>query len=169
MIHCISVIVLISHLERKKSKALSSKILNELSSRFLSRTEFFEASLTSFFRNFRKVWNRTIFKNSECSETNFSELFDPKTGVLPQKTGNYFQTFFAKFLQIIKNGYFQKNSELRKTNFSETHKNEKFGNFRLTQGLKEILIEVVERSNLTFPKFVILIFREQKVPSNVNR
>jgi len=32
-------------------------------------------------------------------------------------------------------GYFQKISELRKTNFSETHENKKFGNFHLTQGL----------------------------------
>jgi hypothetical protein len=90
MIHCISIIVLISHLERKKSKALRSKILNKLSSQFLSRSNFFGIFEVRVFRNFWKVRNRTISENSECSENPVSELFDPKTGFLPPKTGNYF-------------------------------------------------------------------------------
>jgi hypothetical protein len=59
---------------------------------------FRSSSLTSFFLNFWKVWNRTnseIFKSLEFSEiavfnpkTWVSELFDPKTE-------NYFRTFFA--------------------------------------------------------------------------
>jgi hypothetical protein len=76
--------------------------------------------LTSFFRNFRKVWNRTNSKFSvilKCSET---PVFDPKTLFLPQrqgffysKTGNYFQTYFqtifTKFLRVQKDQIFPKN------------------------------------------------------------
>ncbi len=36
---------------------------------------FRSSSLTSFFRNFLKFWNRTISKISECSENPVSELF----------------------------------------------------------------------------------------------
>jgi len=67
-----------------------------------------------------------------CFQT-FSKLFDPKTV-------NYLQTFFAIFLQFKKTGYLRKISELRKTNFSVTRENEKFGNFCLTQGLSSLTI-----------------------------
>jgi len=185
------------------SKALRSKVLTKLSSRFLSWNEFSQFLKFEFnviFCNFWKVWNRTISEisvNSEHSENpvsklyqTFSKLFDPKTVFFTQKqvflnskTGvfltqkqvfllelkfyvvlfesfiidvkfwlisklfselkfqNFIPNFFAKISRVRKfhefknSGYFQKNSELRKTNFSEACKNEKFGNFCLTQGL----------------------------------
>jgi len=58
-------------------------------------------------------------------------LFDPKTGFFDSKT----QTLHT-FIEIFKNYvHFRIISELRKPNISETRENEKFGNFRLTQGL----------------------------------
>jgi hypothetical protein len=107
----------------------------------------------SFFRNFRKVRIRTnseIFVSWEVLET---AVFNPKTGVsklfpnfLTQKQGFltqkqeiisklFSELYSQNFCEFEKNGYFRKISELRKTNFSETRENEKFGNFRLTQGL----------------------------------
>jgi len=72
---------------------LRSKLLTELSSRYLCQNKFFSdfqsLSLMSFFCNFRKVWNRTISKISEHFPK-FSKLFDPKTGFFDSKTG-----FFA--------------------------------------------------------------------------
>ncbi len=79
--------------------------------------------------------------------------FDPKTGVsklflnsltqkqvfLTQKQeiiSEFISKLFSQnFLKFEKFGFFQKKSELRKPNISETHENEKFGNFGLTQGL----------------------------------
>ena len=102
---------------------------------------------------------------SELSEVfpKFSKLFDPKTGFFDSKTQNlhtffeifkiyiqfwiisklfsklkfpnFFPNFFAKILRVRKFRFFQKISELRQPNISETRKNEKFGKFRLTQGL----------------------------------
>ncbi len=94
--------------------------------------------LASFFCNFWKIWNRTnseYFVSSEYLET---PVFDPKTGLLTQKGDfdpNLFLNFFVKFSWIQKTGVFRKISKLQKSNNSETRKNEKFGNFRLLQGL----------------------------------
>jgi len=55
---------------------------------------FQSSILTSFFRNFRKVWNRTNSEysvNSECSET---PVFDPN--LLP----NYFCKIFASLKKL---------------------------------------------------------------------
>ncbi len=93
----------------------------------------------------------------------FSKLFDPKTGFFDSKTQtlhsfiwyfwnwhtilvnirtfselkfpNFFSNFFAKILQVWKFRFFQKISKLRQPNISKTRKIEKFGKFRLTQGL----------------------------------
>jgi len=72
---------------------------------------FQSSSLTSFFHNFWKVWNRTnseIFANSEFSETavfnhktGFSKPFDPKTG-------NYFQTSKNELFQNMQKQKVQK-------------------------------------------------------------
>jgi len=80
------------------SKALRSKVLTKLSSRFLSWNEFSQFLKFEFnviFCNFWKVWNRTISEisvNSEHSENpvsklyqTFSKLFDPKTVFFTQK------------------------------------------------------------------------------------
>jgi len=81
-----------------RTKDLYSELELECSSRNSSPNEFFvidfqNSILTSFFRNFWKVWNRTNSEfsvNSECSET---PVFYPKTPVFVTKTGNYFCTY----------------------------------------------------------------------------
>jgi hypothetical protein len=110
------------------------------------------------FPNF--FWNYRTFPNFL---PNFSKLFDQKTGFFALKPqilhhffeifeiyeifellpnflpnlnfGTFFRTFSRKFHEFKNSGFFRKISELRKPNISETHENEKFGNFRLTQGL----------------------------------
>jgi len=84
----------------------------------------------------------------------FSERFPivltQKQGFLTQKQGFLTQKqeiiselisklFSGNFCQFEKTGYFQKNSELQKPNYSETRENKKFRKFRLTQGLLSIL------------------------------
>jgi len=91
-------------------------------------------------------------------------VFDPKTGVseffpnfLTQKQGFLHQKqeiiselisklLLQNFCEFEKFGFFQKNSELRKPNISETRENEKFGNFHLIQGLSS---EAVVNTKLT--------------------
>ncbi len=118
--------------------------------------DFQSSSLTSFFHNFWKVWNRTNSEfsvNSECSETpvselfpNFSQLFAnflTKNRLFLTLKQEIISEFFSQnFREFEKNGYLRKISEIRKTNFSETCENKKFRNFHLTQGLnlKFILI-----------------------------
>jgi len=114
--------------------------------------DFRHSILTSFFHNFWKVWNRKISEfsiNLECWET---PVFDPK----PSKTGFFLtqkqvflthkreiisklisELFPRNFCEFEKTAYFQKNSELRKPNYSKTGENEKFRKFRLLQGLWE--------------------------------
>ncbi len=70
-----------------------------------------------------------------CFQT-FPNFLTQKQGFLTQKQEIISECFFAKFSQVQKNGYFQKISELQKMNFSETRENNKFRNFRLTQGLR---------------------------------
>jgi len=95
----------------QSTKALHSKLLTKLSSRFSSRNEFFvifgKFRISKFpkFRNFR-TFGKTSFRNfwtfSEISKLfpnffpNFSELFDQKTGFFdrkPQILHNFFQNF----------------------------------------------------------------------------
>jgi len=45
------------------------------------------------------------------------------------------ELFLRNFCEFKKTGYFQKNSKLRKLNYSETHENEKCRKFCLMQGL----------------------------------
>jgi len=63
----------------------------------------------------------------------------PKQGFLTQKqeiiSELISELFSQNFREFEKPGYFRKISKLRKPNYSETQKNEKFRNFRLTQGL----------------------------------
>jgi len=72
----------------------------------------------------------------------FSKHFDPKTGFFDSKTGFFDQKqeiiselFLQNFCEFKKFGFFRKISKLRKPNISETLENEKFRNFRLTQGI----------------------------------
>jgi hypothetical protein len=75
------------------------------------------SNFTYFFQNLRTISNN--FRT-------FSELKFP----------NFFPNFFAKILRVRKFRFFpKKNSKLWQPNFSETCENEKFGKFRLTQGL----------------------------------
>jgi hypothetical protein len=82
--------------------------------------DFQNSILTSFFRNFRKVWNRTNSEfsvNLECSETLFLtliSLFLPQKQVfLTQKQENISELIFQNFCKFKKTGYFQKISKLR--------------------------------------------------------
>jgi len=69
----------------------------------------------------------------------FPKLFDPKTGFFDPKTviiSKLFSKLFSlNFCEFKKPDISKKFPNLKK-NFSETHKNKKFGNFRLMQGLK---------------------------------
>ncbi len=68
-----------------------------------------------------------------------NRVFDPKTGFLTTKQeiiSKFISKLFSQnFCEFEKTGYFQKNSELRKPNYSVTCENKKFGKFRLSQGL----------------------------------
>ncbi len=63
-----------------------------------------------------------------------------KQGFMTQKQEIIYELisklFLQNFREFKKFGFFRKKSELQTLNISETRKNEKFGNFRLTQGLK---------------------------------
>jgi hypothetical protein len=98
--------------------------------------------LTSFFRNFWKILNRTNSEYSINSEYAETPVFDPQTPVFASKAGffdpNLFPNFFCKiFCEFGKTGFYQKNLELQKWNNSETHGNEKLGKFHLSQGLNK--------------------------------
>ncbi len=117
---------------------------------FWVRTSFSRFPKFNFnviFCNFRKVRNRRISEisvNLECSET---PVFDPKTlknRVFWPKNRKLFPNLFPNyFCEFKKTGYFQKISELWKPNYSETRKNEKFGKFRLLQGLRIMSVLVI--------------------------
>jgi len=70
---------------------------------------------------------------------------------------NFFRTFSQKFREFENSSFFRKISELRKLNISElrkpniseTRENEKFGNFRLTQGLRLKNVFAVGEENLS--------------------
>jgi len=105
------------------------------------------------FRTFSK-----LFPNFFQTFSKISKLFDPKTGFFDSKTQTLrtffeifeiyvhfwiiselfselkFLNFFAKILRVREFRFFPI-SELWQPNISETHENEKFGKFRLTQGL----------------------------------
>ncbi len=111
--------------------------------------DFRNSILTSFFCNFRKVWNRTNSKlsiNSECLETPVfdpntlkNRVFWPKNRVFDPKTGNYFQTYFwtifAKFLRVRKDQIFPKNFRTSITELFRNLRKQKLGKFHLSQGL----------------------------------
>ncbi len=167
-------------------KALHSELFTELSSRFLSRNEFFvifefrverhffvifgkfgnssfpkfpylselfrtfSELLSIFFRNFPNFFwifpnfltQKQVFLLDFKFYVVFLEIFEiyVQFWLISKLFPNlnfrtYFRTFSQNFREFENSCYFRKISELQKWNFSETRKNEKFGNFCLTQGL----------------------------------
>ncbi len=90
---------------------------------------------TVFQQKCRLTWVWSISNSSLCvypsnkQKKLFTELKFP----------NFFPNFFAKILWVQKFHFFQKISKFWQLNISETRKNEKFGKFHLTQGLKKFL------------------------------
>jgi len=79
-------------------KALHSELLTKLSSRFLSRNEFFGISEVRVERHFFVLFGK--FGISEFPKfPNFSELFDPKTGFFPLDFKFY--VVFSKILKFM--------------------------------------------------------------------
>ncbi len=128
-------------------------------------SEHLENPVSEFSKLFWTFWTFPNFSELFWTFQNISKLFNPKTGFFDSKIQtlhsffkifkidiqywliyklfsklkfpNFFPNFFAKILRVWKFCFFQKNSELQQPNISETRKNEKLGNFHLTQGLSD--------------------------------
>jgi len=138
-----------------RDKALHSKLLTKLLRRFSSWNEFFaisEVRVLLIFSKLPKFPNirKTLFPNFF---PNFFRTFWPNNRVFWLKNSNFtyffqnfqnlrtflnnIRNFSRKFFEFENSVFFWKISELRQPNISETCVNEKFGKFRITQGLNE--------------------------------
>jgi len=113
----------------------------------------FNRNSTEFYADkydFNVMVSSVFYANIMASKALHSELLDELSGRFSSRNEyfrisevrivhHFFEVFgkfgISKLPNFGNSGYYRKISELRKPNISETRENEKFGNFRLMQGL----------------------------------